>query len=162
MYIQGKSINVAWLAGVPIYTGESKTELLKQLEEELEKHKRNFFFKPEEQRQTTIADSTKTKEKTLFYHAEMARILLSRADEFSVRWIQQFDSLRQFRMKYGHCNVPHTGEYRTLGYWVVNQRRKRRKGKMPVDQIRLLDSLGFSWGKPSFINVDVSKNRVSP
>ena len=55
-------------------------------------------------------------------------------------------ALVEYKDIYGDCNVP--GKYPNnpqLSTWVGNQRKSKKKGKLSLDKIERLDSLGFSW-----------------
>jgi hypothetical protein len=60
-------------------------------------------------------------------------------------WLEALEALRKFKERTGHCNVSTYEEDISLGRWVVSQRVRRKKGILSVDQIRLLDELGFVW-----------------
>jgi len=58
-------------------------------------------------------------------------------------WMQYYEELKAFRQRNGHCNVP--VEKSALGKWVHKQRMKA--DKMPPHRKKLLNEIGFSWGK---------------
>lgn len=61
----------------------------------------------------------------------------------SADWHEKFQSLKVFRDRYGHTDVPiDAGD---LGWWVNSQRQSKRKGKLIQDREHLLDSIGFCW-----------------
>lgn len=66
-------------------------------------------------------------------------------DPRTERWEEAMTSLKVFHKRNGHCRVPRN--YREgavkLSSWI--QRQRRDKGELTSDQIRQLDSLGFSW-----------------
>lgn len=63
------------------------------------------------------------------------------------RWEEHFSALEKYVRKYSNCLV--NFEYRVgklkLGAWVVLQRQTQKKGSMPEERKRRLDSLGFVW-----------------
>ena len=61
-----------------------------------------------------------------------------------VDWNTRYKQLKQFTEKYGHCKVPQK-KHPQLGSWVMNQRAAYKKGTLSSDQIKLLNSIGFSW-----------------
>ncbi|PRP81884.1 hypothetical protein PROFUN_08748 [Planoprotostelium fungivorum] len=64
------------------------------------------------------------------------------------RWMHNFQALKVFKEIHNHTNVTRTKpEYKTLGNWVHEQRRKRRNGQLSDAQITLLESLQFDWVK---------------
>ena len=59
-------------------------------------------------------------------------------------WEENYELLKEYKDKHGHCNVPRTYKQDPkLGQWVNNQRH--RKNRLPADKIEMLDSIGFSW-----------------
>ena len=66
-------------------------------------------------------------------------------DSLGVNWDMYYGLLKKFFEEQGHCRVSQTFEVNgiKLGLWVSNQRH--RKELREPDQIKRLDSLGFSW-----------------
>jgi superfamily II DNA or RNA helicase len=66
-------------------------------------------------------------------------------ERLGVSWDWWFGLLQEFSRCEGHCRVPIDREVNgaKVGQWVSNQRA--RKHQLTEDQIRRLDSLGFSW-----------------
>jgi Helicase associated domain len=66
-------------------------------------------------------------------------------DPLADRWEENFAALVQFNKDNGHVRVlqSHREHGFNLGIWVNNQRS--RKERLTPDQIKRLDSLGFSW-----------------
>ena len=69
------------------------------------------------------------------------------------KWQQKFNELLEFRLQYGHTNVPFEyKENKQLATWVYNQRvliRKKQEGNQvhfPVEHIAALENIGFDWG----------------
>jgi hypothetical protein len=67
-------------------------------------------------------------------------------------WNERFEQLREFKVQFGHCLVPHRyTTNRNLGIWVSNQRaqyRLQQEGKpsrMTAEHIRELENIGFEW-----------------
>jgi hypothetical protein len=61
-------------------------------------------------------------------------------------WEERFRELRNFKQRFGHCQVPAVWAANTpLGAWVRHQRVLHQKGKLPANQRRRLDELGFCW-----------------
>jgi len=62
-------------------------------------------------------------------------------------WEKMFDTLKEYKKKYGHCNVPHDWVENNLklGIWKNNQRQSYRKRKLSEDRIKRLDDIGFVW-----------------
>ena len=66
-------------------------------------------------------------------------------DPYTEYWDKCFRELEKFRKTEGHCRVPRRNQVNgvNLGAWVDSQRRN--KDKITAEQIRRLDSLGYSW-----------------
>jgi superfamily II DNA or RNA helicase len=63
-----------------------------------------------------------------------------------VPWDIWMGKLKMFKERFGHCNVnARWSEDRSLGIWVLKQRRLKKKGLLNDQRIRDLDQLGFSW-----------------
>lgn len=66
-------------------------------------------------------------------------------------WSTQYQKLKDFHAKYGHCKVPRNwNEDKSLGAWVFRQRIKRKDAKVGLaqltnHQVSLLDKLDFEW-----------------
>jgi hypothetical protein len=68
------------------------------------------------------------------------------------QWNVKFNSLKQFKLQHGHCDVPrsfkgdaHDGCH--LGNWVTLQRQKRNTmDTLSLEREAKLESIGFSWG----------------
>jgi hypothetical protein len=61
-------------------------------------------------------------------------------------WEERFRQLRNFKRRFGHCQVPALwAENQPLGSWVRHQRVLHQRGKLPVHQFRPLERLGFDW-----------------
>ncbi len=63
-------------------------------------------------------------------------------------WIKSFGELKDYKAKFGHCDVSkgHKG-YLSLAHWVINQRKYFKKGKLSKEQIKELEELGIVWEK---------------
>ena len=61
------------------------------------------------------------------------------------QWEQNFAALQKFHKREGHCRVAlkHKEDGLKLGGWIRNQRS--RKSRLTPDQLKRLNSLGFSW-----------------
>jgi len=67
------------------------------------------------------------------------------AAKLASQWNCRFEELKEFRKRFGHCNVPRGGDCKVLGDWVNAQRFKKRKDKLSLSRIDALESLGFQW-----------------
>ena len=71
---------------------------------------------------------------------------LNRADE--EYWIAGLDHLRAYFTEHKHSLVPQKYDCKdgfSLGSWVASQRMRRKDGRMPPEQISLLERLDFVW-----------------
>ena len=66
-------------------------------------------------------------------------------DPISEQWERGFAALVAFHQRQGHCRAAKStsGSDLKVGTWVAKQRNNKRR--LTVEQIRRLDSLGFSW-----------------
>jgi hypothetical protein len=66
------------------------------------------------------------------------------AAKLEEQWLEKYNQLKNYKTKFGDCNVPQHYEHnRQLGTWVVNQRQ--RKEKLSKERILLLEELCFEW-----------------
>eukprot|EP00586_Coscinodiscus_wailesii_P002188 CAMPEP_0172491936 /NCGR_PEP_ID=MMETSP1066-20121228/22870_1 /TAXON_ID=671091 /ORGANISM="Coscinodiscus wailesii, Strain CCMP2513" /LENGTH=259 /DNA_ID=CAMNT_0013261257 /DNA_START=113 /DNA_END=892 /DNA_ORIENTATION=+ len=70
----------------------------------------------------------------------------------SDKWMEQYEALKQFRMREGHCRVPSRfQDDLSLGLWVVTQRQHykyMKDGKptiMTARRLQLLRDIDFTW-----------------
>lgn len=64
-------------------------------------------------------------------------------------------SFRKFIFK-GHCNASRKNQqWKSLGHWVRQQRRKRKQSKLTDYQIEILDALGFEWDRSYYLYAKV-------
>jgi len=64
------------------------------------------------------------------------------------RWEIGFQELLAFKAERGNCLVKHnhkTANGFSLGWWVVNQRRANRAGKLSQEKFDRLEAVGFVW-----------------
>lgn len=73
-------------------------------------------------------------------------------DSHQAAWDEKYETLKAFRMMYGHCNVPsHYSEDKALAVWIKCQRRQMKlllKGqKTSLNECRIsrLNGLAFEW-----------------
>jgi superfamily II DNA or RNA helicase len=66
-------------------------------------------------------------------------------DPIAEQWEESFKALKIFLKKRGHCKAPHNAIVNkiNIGAWVSHQRQIRTS--LTVEQVKRLDSLGFSW-----------------
>lgn len=73
------------------------------------------------------------------------------------RWFENYEKLKAFKLKYGHCNASQTDsnpKLKKLGVW-LNTQRVLYKGRMsggrfitmPPQRIKLLEELGVVWNR---------------
>jgi superfamily II DNA or RNA helicase len=66
-------------------------------------------------------------------------------------WRQVFETLCEYKDKYGHCNVTSRDkENPSLGEWIKTQRGLKKRGLLLEDRARLLDEVGVVWDVKEF------------
>jgi len=63
-------------------------------------------------------------------------------DPITEQWEEAFSRLRDFRKTNGHCHITASDDTK-LFRWIIRQRHG--KGQLTPDQVKRLESLGFSW-----------------
>jgi len=58
-------------------------------------------------------------------------------------WMISFETLKEFKIKNGHFNVPRNMQ--ALSYWTFNQRGLKKRGLLSVEKEHKLNSIGFIW-----------------
>nr|WP_320118476.1 helicase associated domain-containing protein [uncultured Marinifilum sp.] len=67
---------------------------------------------------------------------------------FEFVWMKNYKDLKNYKNKFGHCNVSKGNErYLSLANWVIKQRQYFKKGKLSKKQIKNLENIGFTWEK---------------
>lgn len=62
------------------------------------------------------------------------------------KWYERLEELRNFRLSFGHCRVPHRWkENPTLARWVCHQRQAWRLNQLSLSRLALLEAAGFEW-----------------
>jgi len=65
-------------------------------------------------------------------------------DRLGVTWDERYGELKEFRNRFGHCNVPQQWSANLqLGQWVRDQRKKRNR--LCPERILRLEEIGFVW-----------------
>lgn len=86
--------------------------------------------------------------------AELAEVAPLPVDEMSEpypvgikrTWYEKYLRLKAHHAQHGNTDVPHQwSDDPKLAAWVSYQRQKRKKDELFIEQIQLLDTLGFSW-----------------
>lgn len=61
-------------------------------------------------------------------------------------WDIQFEKVKEFFNKNGHCNIPRGyNDDKSLTFWIANQRTQHRLNLLSPKRIQLLESVGFIW-----------------
>jgi superfamily II DNA or RNA helicase len=61
-------------------------------------------------------------------------------------WGENFEALKRFKAKHGHCDIGlDVTDNEELARWVVTQRWRQSNGELPTERKALLDGIGFSW-----------------
>ena len=62
------------------------------------------------------------------------------------KWLMQFEKLKEFKVKFGHCNLEfERDDYASLLSWVTIQRTHKKEGQLQFTRINLLDEIGIAW-----------------
>ena len=85
---------------------------------------------------------------------------IQRLNDAGFKWSRQgnfhnrFNDLMAFKAKYGHCDVPFTGDYISLGHWCSEmvrssykkiQNNQKPNMKLSNEQIQRLNDAVFKW-----------------
>ncbi len=67
--------------------------------------------------------------------------------KLELKWSNRYGLAKQFYEEYHHLRIPQNYVMNgvNLGTWINTQRQKYKKGKMPLDKIKLLESIGMLW-----------------
>ena len=68
--------------------------------------------------------------------------------QWSQAWEDQYREAKAFYDQNGHLSVPHSylsSDGKKLGVWVFNQRKRKRQGKLPDEQVKMLEEIGMVW-----------------
>lgn len=92
-------------------------------------------------------------QRTLFKKGLLSKYKIDKLNELNFiwdiqenTWLNFVKKFKQFYKENQHGNVPQ--RYKkdpSLGYWVSNQRKLRRKGLLSEEKIKILESNGFIW-----------------
>lgn len=67
-------------------------------------------------------------------------------DPHGTAWEKQLDAMRSFIRENGHCEIPSTTpRLVALGAWATGQRLRKRDGTLPLDRVKRLDAIRFTW-----------------
>jgi superfamily II DNA or RNA helicase len=67
-------------------------------------------------------------------------------DPLEFVWKRKFEALKEYKRNHGDCNVPqNSADNSQLSNWVQVQRTNYKKGKLPENRIKCLESIGFEW-----------------
>ncbi len=89
-----------------------------------------------------------------YKNGTLSKDRIIRLESIGFVW-KPFDSLRQemfnalvaYKNEHGDCKVPAKySKNPRLGGWVARQRELQREDKLPEEEFKMLDALGFSWG----------------
>ena len=67
---------------------------------------------------------------------------------YSVKWLEKFQELYEYKKQYKHCNVPAKYENQSLYMWVQTQRSRYRISKILEERKHMLNAIGFNWTAP--------------
>ena len=78
-------------------------------------------------------------------------------------WQRYYEQLKAYYDEHGNIdiNASHNTEIgRTVGHWLVTQRKYRTEGKLTEKQIQMLDALGMEWRTPDEVKFDDCAERI--
>ena len=99
-------------------------------------------------------------------------LLLDAGFKWSLRNRRKFDEvfndLMAFKAKYGHCDVPRTGEKVSLGKWCSQlrwsykkiQSNQKPQMKLSNEQIQCLNDAGFKWSLQELVPASIGTIKV--
>lgn len=82
-------------------------------------------------------------------------------DTYQESWNQKYKDAKRYYEAHGNLGIPagyKTSDGATLGQWIVQQRRKRRTGKLSEEKIVLLDQIEMIWN-PGKIHTERRERR---
>ena len=68
--------------------------------------------------------------------------------QWSRAWEDQYQEAKAFYDQNGHLSIPHSylsSDGKKLGVWIFNQRKRKRQGKLPAEQVKMLEEIGMIW-----------------
>jgi hypothetical protein len=69
-----------------------------------------------------------------------------RWDAREEQWMEKFEKLKEFKIKYGHCEIGLIeSEGSDLFPWITLQRSKLSRGELRPERKVMLDAIGFNW-----------------
>ena len=71
-------------------------------------------------------------------------------NQLDEQWNNKFAELKVYIAEHGDSNVPHKGESRDLGVWVMHQRaqyKKEKHGRLTAERILKLEGIGFTFNQ---------------
>ncbi len=72
-------------------------------------------------------------------------------ERYDAIWEGNFEQLKRFKKRFGHCNVPAKWpKDPKLGAWVYTQRGQYKKGALRPERVQELKKLGFKWSVEGF------------
>lgn len=92
-------------------------------------------------------------QRTLYKRGKLNEYKIEKLNELNFIWDVQeaswnnfIEKFKQFCNEHKHGNVPQRySKDLSLGTWVSNQRKQRKKGMLSDEKIEILDNLGFIW-----------------
>ena len=70
-------------------------------------------------------------------------------DAIEADWEEMFTALKEYKERFGHCNIPSIwAENKQLAEWIKAQRKNYRRATLSDDKIKRLEDIGFVWDFP--------------
>jgi superfamily II DNA or RNA helicase len=67
-------------------------------------------------------------------------------DPHEAQWRDMFQRLKAHKREHGHCNVVRGyASDPQLALWVKKQREAKKRGRLPVERVDMLEQLGLAW-----------------
>ncbi|MDB4686088.1 Helicase associated domain protein [Akkermansiaceae bacterium] len=66
-------------------------------------------------------------------------------DPLKEAWDLKFKLLVSYKREYGDCLVPNDFKDKQLYNWILNQRQRKKAGKLDLKKVKRLDEIGFVW-----------------
>ena len=77
----------------------------------------------------------------------MDRAIVEYKHDLNMRWNSNFELLKQYKDREGHCIAPHSHQEdgKHLGHWLSTQRKDKAKETLDIDKENCLTAIGIVW-----------------
>jgi len=124
-----------------------------QTNQEHATEKNKLYFKKDKDQQKTTSGDFQSIESLLSTEDTIEKPKLSfYTPIITMNWLTHLEELKEFKRQYGHCNVSRKNtQWKSLGHWVRQQRRKKKNGKLNETQILFLEKMDFEWDRSYYL-----------